>query len=279
MRTVVSVSLALAFLLGAWLDWLRGHLSEPTVIGVAVLFALGGYAFAIPPLLRGRFGRMLLIAPPFLIIGAAAIWGLFQWLPSSTHAAIHPALVTGSAIVLGWFVTFLMTSYREEETRERVRLDTLVALRSEIFALVDKLDNQAIRSHADDVQKKIRVGDGVDCKGEAVEYFPFSTMESEPIVFEAVAASVPALRDDTVAAVVRFYAEYTDLRRTVEDSRTPDAKALPRERRVALHEQLTKRRISTLRWGLKALNAINAELTPDNPGDISRSGLNPDITP
>ncbi|MBC7154852.1 MAG: hypothetical protein H5U19_09650 [Rhodobacteraceae bacterium] len=78
-------------------------------------------------------------------------------------------------------------------------------------------------------------------------------------MFKAVAASVPSLHDDTVAAVVRVYAEHTDLRRMVEDTRTDTAKSLPRKRRVALHRELPKQRIGTLRWGVIALAAINSE--------------------
>lgn len=250
----------------------------PVSIGLYGVVFLCLYAGLVPPRLLRSFGRVLYVFPPFWGIGVGAVWMIWAHAADADKARIYPGLITGLIVVLGWFVTFVISSYREAEQADRIRRDTLVAIKNEIFALVDKMDNVAIRSNAQLVQGRIASG-VTDAQGKESEYFPFATMESEPIVFEALGTSVPGLEEATVAAVVRFYAEYTDLRRMVEDSRTEDIKRLPRDRRVNFHKQLTKRRIGTLTMGLKALVEINFELGIEDPENIGRSGENPEITP
>lgn len=248
------------------------------LIGAGLFLAI--YVCFMPPLLRLTLIRMMLVFVPALVLGAVAVFFvLTEVSDQESKQRVYPALVTGTVIVLGWFVTYLSTTFREAETRDRARRDALVALKHEIFALVDKLDNQAIAANAERVQAHILAGDGTDAESQPVEYLPFSTMESEPLVFEAIAPTIPALEEDTVGPVVRFYAEYTDLRRMVEDSRSAQIHSLPRDRRVGFHQQLTKRRQSTLRWGLKALVAINESLGDPHPKNIERSGQNPEILP
>lgn len=275
----VLAFLTSAMLGGAVLAYLRHEIGDLTLILIGSALLLGFYSWAIPPLLRRSFLRILVVLPPFLLLGVIGGIVVWEYVPDAARDKVYPALVTGSVIVLGWFVTFLFSSYAEAQKFHLQRRDTLIALRNEIFALVDKLDNQPIAAHAEKVQKRILSGDGTDAKGNPIEYFPFSTMESEPIVFEAISSSIPALGEDTVASVVRFYAEYTDLRRMVEDSRNEQTQKLSRERRVAFHQQLTNRRTSTLRWGLSALVAINIEMGHENPEGINRSGENEDVNP
>ncbi len=275
----VLAFLTSAMLGGVVLAYLRHELGDLTLILIGSVLLLGLYSWAIPPLLRRSFLRILVVLPPFLLLGVIGGIVVWEYVPDAARDKVYPALVTGSVIVLGWFVTFLFSSYAEAQKFHLQRRDTLIALRNEIFALVDKLDNQPIAAHAEKVQKRILSGDGTDAKGNPIEYFPFSTMESEPIVFEAISSSIPALGEDAVEGVIRFYAEYTDLRRMIEDSRNEQTRSLSRERRVAFHQQLTKRRISTLRWGLRALVAINVEMEHENPGGINRSGENEDVNP
>ncbi len=237
-----------------------------------------GLAFAlnlatIPPLLRQSYGRVSVVFAPLLALGVLLAWSLLSFFGVKVETAAT-GLVGGTIIALGWIVTYLVTDVREEGVRDKNRRETLVALRSEVFALVDKLDNQDIEHNAGQVQARILAGepDG--------EYFPFSTMDSAPIVFSAIAHKVPSLEGETtVDDVIRFYAEYTDLRQLIDDLRQDEARGLPRERRVGLHRELTRRRISTLRWGLRAIVSINAELGVAAPENVQRSGLNPQINP
>lgn len=275
----VLAFLTSAMLGGVVLAYLRHEIGDVTLILIGSVLLLGLYSWAIPPLLRRSFRRILVVLPPFLLLGVIGGIVVWEYVPDAARDKVYPALVTGSVIVLGWFVTFLFSSYAEAQKFHHQRRDTLIALRNEIFALVDKLDNQPIAAHAEKVQTRILSGDGTDANGNPIEYFPFSTMESEPIVFEAISSSIPALGEDAVEGVIRFYAEYTDLRRMIEDSRNEQTRSLSRERRVAFHQQLTKRRISTLRWGLRALVAINVEMEHKNPGGINRSGENEDVNP
>lgn len=244
-------------------------------ITFSLLFVV--YLFAIPALLRRAYGRVLVVFLPLLLLAALFIASVL-WLADLKVAQAVTGLIGGTIVAIGWLVTFLVSSYRDAVDRDRVQRETLIALRSEIFALVDKFDNQPIRVHAEAVQRRILAG-GPEGKGGAGEYFPFSTMESAPLVFEAVAASIPSLKSDsTVQAVIRFYAEYPDLRQLIDDTREEKLAKLSRERRVSLHKELTRRRISALRWGLKALTAINSSLEVEDAQEISRSSHNPEIS-
>lgn len=225
--------------------------------------------------MRGLVLRSVGVFVPLALLLAAIVVTILS--ASALSERLQAALIAGTLVAGGWLVTFLVNGYRHEREAERRAQDTLYALQSEIFALVDKLDNQDIDATAVQTQARILDGEGQDAWGRAREYHPFATTESTPIVFEAVAGNIPSLAPRTVKAVLRFYAEYTDLRTLVTDSRSDTARALSRERRTALHEQLTKRRKSALRHGLKAVAKINGDLGAKNPGNIQRSGLNPSV--
>ncbi len=274
---LVLAGLWLCFTGGAFMQAVENLLSiELAVVTGASLFLLV-FVTLMSPLLRAALFRIFLVFLPVMVVASVAVFLLLDGLTETEKQRVYPALVTGTVLVLGWFVTYLSSTFREVDARERERRDALVSLKHEIFALVDKLDNQPIEKHAKTVQERIENGDGQFGRGQPKEYQPFSTMESEPIVFEAIAPTIPTLDEETVGPVVRFYAEYTDLRRMVEDSRSAQIQKLPRERRVAFHKQLTKRRKSTLRWGLKALVAIGESLGDSDPTNIERSGENPEI--
>ncbi|MGI3165086.1 hypothetical protein [Pseudooceanicola sp. 200-1SW] len=272
----VLVLLGLSMGAGAVLDYWQGDLQAVSLASFGVALALIFYGLFLPPLLRESALRALAFIPPFLIVGALAVFVILTFAPPKAHERIYPALLAGIVVVLGWFVTFLIGEFRDERLLDRTRRDTLTALRHEIFALVDKLDNQDIWANAEKVQARILSGDDED--GEPIPYHPFATMESQPVVFEAVSGSIPTIKADTVGAIVRFYAEYTDLRCMVEDSREESARCMSPERRVSLHKQLTKRRASTLSWGLKALEEIGRDLGESDYKSINRSGKNERIT-
>ena len=272
----MPVLLAAAFSGAAGMSAMQGLLSDIAALWIVFVLAFGAYMLAIPALLRQAYGRVLLVFLPLLFLAVLLVMSLVAFAGVSIEMASN-GLIGGTIVAFGWLVTYLVTNYRETVTRARQQRETLIALRSEIFALVDKLDNQPIADNAEQVQKKILAG-GPDGDGGAGEYFPFSTMDSTPIVFDAVAASIPALRADvTVQSIIRFYAEYSDMRQLIEDSRPEKLLGMSRARRVGLHKELTRRRISTLRWGLQATYYMNVELDIPAPANIRRSGKNPKV--
>ncbi len=230
--------------------------------------------------------RVSLALAPFVAVAAAVIVGVILPLVSEQDGDLGDsagALITGTVVAVGWLAGATASEYRQELVRDQTRRDTLIALRSEIFTFVESLDTEAIRQKADEVQSMIRRG-GPTGKGGPGEYYPFSIQESAPVALEAVSADIPALDDETVAPIVRFYAVYTDLRSIIELTRLKDVEALSNERRVALHEAITTRRINALAWGLGALEAINTALGVDPNEKIARklkangSLMNPDIS-
>lgn len=275
----VLVLLGLSMGAGAVLDYLGDGIGLEVLIGICLSLLIILWLVWLREPARGSVLRSAGLLLPLLLVWSYAAWILWRHAPTDAQKVIPVGILTGTGVLLGWVVTYLIGDVREQTALDRTRRDTLTALRHEIFALVDKLDNQDIWAHAKDVQERIAQGDGTTRVGKAVPYHPYSTMESQPIIFEAVSGSIPTIKAATVAAIVRFYAEYTDLRRMIEDSRSDIARSLSPERRVNLHKQLTKRRASTLSWGLKALEEIGRDLGESDYEEINRSGKNEGITP
>lgn len=236
-------------------------------VWIALGIAMFAYLALVPSLLRRTLSEALLVFLPLIAVLFALVWTVLQMWGGDVGPQVQAALIGGTIVGMGWIVAFLIAQYGEAKARDTRRRDTLLALRSEIFSVVDKLDNQPITESAKDVQNRIRTLGSV--------YHPFSTIESEPIVLKTIGASIWSLEEPTVTAVLRFYAEHSDMCSMVEDSRSEFARALDADRRIALHKELTKRRAGTLRWGLKACVEINRELAI--PGKLTRSGVNIDI--
>lgn len=253
-------------------------LLENTHMVLAALLVIGViYFLVIPQLLRRVFGRTLLVLAPLLLIAITVLGAIALNAPES-GASVLPALVVGTIAATGWLVTFLAAEYRRETEADSLRRDTLLAVQSEIMSVISKLDGQDIDKNASRVEEMISNG-VVGEDGSITPYFPFSTLESEPVVFSAVAGSIPTLDSQTVKRVLRFYAEYTDLRQLVEDSRSDLALSLPPHRRVSLHKQLTLRRKVTLRSGLQAYVRVSRDLGLKDAENVPRSGKNTEINP
>ena len=218
--------------------------------------------------------RGVIVFVPIVLVLSVPIWLLLS--DNALDVRLRQAILAGLIIMAGWLTTFILQEERRLSDRQDRRRDTLIALQSETYNILSKIDNQAIKTNAKNVQQKMRTS----AMGPAA-YVPFSTSESAPIVFNTVADSIPLLKPDTLRPVLRFYAEYEDLRSIISDMRSPDYAALSGERRVSIHQELTRRRIVTLRWGMAAQIAVNRALgmSDDRARSFARSGLNPDILP
>lgn len=239
------------------------------VVGLLTLYWFRGERAVVKMLFRGALVLMPVLAAAMVLI----VWTMSaDWI----DVRLRQGILAGLVIISGWLAGFLFQEERRQRDRDNQRVDTLTALQSEIYNTISKIDNQAITQTARTQQDRMLNG-GVG----PMAYMPFSTSESAPIVFDAVSDAIPLLRTGTIRPVLRFYAEYTDLRTIVEDMRLDEFKALSPERRVAVHKELTRRRIVTLRWGMRALIAVNIALgmTEEEAKKIKRSGLNPKIKP
>lgn len=256
-------------------DWQEDEMSTTTMVWIVLAIFCLVYSFFIPHYLRRSFGKVILVMLPLLAIVSAILHTIFaatEIIPANSR----PIVVSATMLAAGWLAAALVKILVAEEEKHQSRRDALMALQSEIFAYVDKLDNQAIEETAQTTQDRIIAGDR-DPAGGLLPYYPFSTRESEPIAFDNASQTIPSLDEQTVAAVLRFYAEYADMRTLIDDCNSDFFRSLSADRRAAVHKELTRRRSGTLRWGLKALVEINRELGK-NPNEIARSGLNPRIT-
>jgi len=260
-----------AFALGIWVPDLMTILAGLLVALGAVLMWFhrrGDDGFL---RILGRGGLVLL--PIILVVMIPVAW-VFRadWM----DVRLQQGILAGLIIASGWVATFLFQEERAQRARTDLRRDTLTALQSEIFNILSKIDNQDIVGSARIQQQKMRTG-GLGPNA----YLPFSTTESAPIVFDAISDSIPVLKPGTIRPVLRFYAEYEDLRSIVSDMRSDAYRVLSVDRRISVHEELTRRRKVTLRWGLTALIAVNEALgmSKGDAANISRSDKNTDIMP
>lgn len=275
-------------ILFAWHLWTIDQMNDTTFYAVCGVAGLAAFCVMYWGLFLGVFSDVLWSILPLVSLAVCAIIAVIYFFgvnggenqPDVGSAVPVPSLVIAIGVATGWIATWLAAEIRREKDRRARRRDTLMALRSEVFAFVTKLDNQPIKKHAEGVQSKIRKGVNTPLVGAPQKtYMPFSLSESEPFIFQAVSDVVPELEEDTLEPILRFYAEYSDFRCMVADSRTDDVKGLPADRHIEFHKQMTNRRIVTLRWGLKSIIAINTALGVDNPENVERSTFNEDIQP
>ena len=250
--------------------WYLGEVPAAKAVLLGVLLLMVIYLLAAGRLLAGVLWRVLLALVPLVAIAATIIW--FLILPNEELEEVRTPLSVGTVMAMGWLVTFLVSEYQRASDRAQTQLDVLLALRSEIFAVVEKLDKDPIEESAKKVQGLIEAGGN----GTGA-YRPFAASESPPIVYQAVSGSIPVLNAETLEPILRFYAAYSDLTAMAEDVRAKDFQSLNAERRVNAHMALTTHRIATLYWGLRAVKVINAEFGDKNPAVFERSGKNPGV--
>lgn len=239
------------------------------LLAILALYRLRGEGALLRLLRRG----LVVLLPIVLAILLPVVWVISD---TGLDLRLKQAILAGLIIVAGWLTTYVLQEERRATDRADRRRDTLTALQSETYNIFSKIDNQAIKPNAETVQQKMRtsgMGPGA--------YIPFSTSESPPIVFNAVSDTISLLSPATIRPVLRFYTEYEDLRSVIEDMRGEEFRALSPERRIAVHRELTRRRIVTLRWGMAAQIAINLALglPEDKARAFQRSGLNENIQP
>ncbi len=218
---------------------------------------------------------ILVLRQLLVLLLVLAVTGSLNWVliaHSGLPKEMLPSAITAGAIAIGWIVTFSFREFERLAERNQTRRDVLTALRSEVFTAFQTLDATDWKSGATEVQGKIKDGgDGPDA------YFPFTASESPPIVFEALAESIPVLEEAEIGPILRFYAALTDLTTVVKDCRDPAFVKLSAARRVKIHQRLTDTRLAALFWAVQALYRINTSLGVKNPQDIPRTGKNVDI--
>lgn len=188
---------------------------------------------------------------------------------------LRQAALAGLIIAAGWLATFIFQEERRQRDRNEQELDLLLALRSEVFTIVEKLDKHPITQQAKEVERNIAMG-GDD---ETGAYFPFSASESPATVYDAVSGQLHVINAATLEPVLRFYAAFSELGTMVADTHRPEFFRLEAARRITLHKELVQQRRATLYWGLRALKDINLKIGVKNPENIPRSGRNEDVTP
>lgn len=275
MSAVAWISTFLAVWLGLSLVAGAAATLDPIAVISAVFLAL----VAVILLYRHRQERELLtmlkrggvVLLPILLVMLLPISLLL--FSDSLDVRLRQAGIAGLMIAGGWLASFIFQEERKQRDRKAQELDLLLALRSEVFTVVEKLDKRPITQNAVSVQQKIVLGG--DDAGSA--YFPFSATESPATVYDAVSGQLHVIAAEALEPVLRFYAAYSELTAIVEDTHRESYGKLNALRRVNLHRELTQQRRATLYWGLRALAAINLRIGVENPEELPRSGFNQEL--
>lgn len=260
---------------------LAGAISlETSLLLLAAASALALYALLSGWILVEVLWRVALAILPLVALAAFVILKLI--LPEMERLAVRAgqddvlrgatnALIAGTVLATGWLASSVSSDFQKERERDRTRIDTLEALRDEIFTVVELFDATAQRKQGDLVQQKMRTSERC-----ARPYNPVPSRPSKPTIFNALSSSIGMIEAETLQPIARFYSAYSELDSFIEDFRSEPFSSLPIERRVKAHEALTKRRVAVLFWAVAATEAINRSLGVR--GAIPRSGLNPEIT-
>lgn len=222
-------------------------------------------------LLRMLRRGLIVILPIVLAMFLPMLWVMSD---AAMDVRLRQAILAGLIIVAGWLTTFVLQEERRFSERKAQEFDLLLALRSEVFTIVEKLDSHPITEQAEAVQDKIKRGG--DAPGSA--YFPFAASESPATVYDAVSGQLHVINPATLEPLLRFYAAVSELTAMVADTHRDEFRALEALRRVSWHAELTQQRKGTLYWGLRALEAVNRNMGVEKPEAIPRSGLNKDVS-
>lgn len=245
-------------------------------LGLALCVAAGLVALCALWMLRRRpvmwmIGRLFVVAALAAGLMAAPLYYALQW-ANAEDGAVR-AVIAATVVVVGWFVGVVVQELRRQKDREDRRTDLLVALAEEVFAAVEKFDEEDIVGNAR------RICQRLSSETAREPFVPFVFAESETTVYDSVSAELALLDGATLREVVRFYAAYSDLASLAKDLQAPSYGALSAARRWAAYRHYARQRMTVLYWALRALEAINRALGVEDPEAIKRSGKNAGITP
>lgn len=241
--------------------WLVAYLLALAV--AAALFRAATGPFRPPPFLRLLVIRVAVVL--FLLSPLAILILWFASERAETVPAVLPAALAGSVVAAGWLVTFVLRQYEAMQERDQTSRDTLSALREEVFTVLETLEKTDWKTSSKSIQRLIMSPPS----GEDA-YYPFSSTESRPIIYETLASNLLLVDEVTARAIVRFYAEFNDLRALVEDTKREDFAALDAKRRAGFHVHLTTQRRNTVYFALRAIYRMNYTLGHSDPELIPR---------
>jgi hypothetical protein len=232
------------------------------VAGAMTVRAVAGWPRP-PAFLRVLVTRVAIVLLALSPLGVLILW--FALDVGAGEPALLQAAAAGSVVAAGWLVTFVLRQYETMQERDQTARDTLAALREEIFTVLETLERTDWLGSSREMQALIRTPP----EGQTA-FFPFSSSERRPLVYETLAPNLLILDEVTTRAVVRFHAEFSDLRALVEDTKRADFKELLPERRAGFHVHLTTQRRNTIFFALRAIYRINLVLGTAQPEEIPR---------
>ncbi len=171
---------------------------------------------------------------------------------------VAAALVGGAAAVvvslLGNIYAVWAARSSERRRRRERRVDVQTALMAEIRAYLHQLGGpEALRAH----------GEAVMAEMEDEEFHPFVPSERHDRVFETILGDIHILPTRTVEAVTFYYVQVTGIARLAEDLRSPEARALPHERRRRMYRHFIEMKQEALHLGGEARAALEAGIAQE----------------
>jgi len=163
---------------------------------------------------------------------------------------IVPALL----VVIGWLVTFWLQEYRHDRERAEKSTDLQLAFRAEIWDYNQSFIYADTKEYGRVLAEKIR-----SAKDNA-PYHPFIPQEKKMVVFSSLVSSIDRLSPSTVAAVVQFYSQISDISAFAEDLRDERMAKLPADRRAKAYEDYIDMKVTANKLATRALEKLNISL-------------------
>lgn len=173
-----------------------------------------------------------------------------EQIKADTLKIIVPALL----VVIGWLVTFWLQEYRHDRERAEKSTDLQLAFRAEIWDYNQSFIYADTKEYGRVLAEKIRTA------GSNTPYHPFVPQEKKMVVFSSLVSSIDRLSPSTVAAVVQFYSQISDITAFAEDLRDERMAALPADRRAKAYEDYIDMKVTANKLATRALEKLNISL-------------------
>lgn len=147
--------------------------------------------------MRGVWPVFVVLACVVLALGYAL--SAFELKLDDTR--IQQAAVAATLVVLGWFVTFALTEWREARSREQKSRDIQSAFNAELIDYSVSLDDGDHDMVIEALEKRVRAD-------ASTVFFP---LVSDPVIFNSLTSEVTFLPGAVIDDVIQFYSMLSDV--------------------------------------------------------------------
>lgn len=197
------------------------------------------------------------IWPVLIVLGlvtAALLFGLSQFSLDLSDARVQQGAVAAALVVLGWFVTFALTEWREVRTRDQKSRDIQAAFKAELVDYSAALDDGDFDAVIEDLKRRAEAEAGTI-------FFP---LVSDPVIFNSLTSEVALLPEGLIDDVIQFYSLLSDVQLFAKELRGQPFSTISREGKVSAYIDYLGMRAGAALIALEASVAISKSLFQQN---------------